>query len=158
ERSKRQVAELKNEVGKLRGEIENAQAGVAEAEDSDTVELADYKALESDRDRLAKKLAAAEARLADKSDSADDGRKRGEQQRRFELAVEEVRELKRANAELEAKLAKMRSGGGSAPSGTPADTSSDWESQKRRLLASLEADERDDEQAVTERATIEGTI
>jgi hypothetical protein len=34
----------------------------------------------------------------------------------------------------------------------------DWESQKKRWLASLEEDDRDDEEAVAERQTIEGTI
>jgi hypothetical protein len=34
----------------------------------------------------------------------------------------------------------------------------DWESQKKRMLASLEEDDRDDEESVAERQTVEGTI
>jgi chromosome segregation ATPase len=72
------------------------------------------------------------------------------------MAVEEVRELKRTNAELENKL-KSRGAGSSAPS--PASGGAlDWEAQKERLLASLEADGDDDEEAVEERTSIEGTI
>jgi hypothetical protein len=60
--------------------------------------------------------------------------------------------MKRANADLEAKL-KTR---GTA---VPAVSSGmDWEAQKQRLLASLEADQDDDEEAVAERTSIEGTI
>ena len=72
------------------------------------------------------------------------------------MAVEEMRELKRANTDLENKLAKSRSAGPGA--GGCTSTGLDWEAQKQRLLASLEADEPDDEEQVAERNTIEGTI
>ena len=77
-------------------------------------------------------------------------------QRRFELAVEDVRELKTKNAQLETQLAQAS---------TPTTASSadggamDWEAQKQRLLASLEGEGTDGGSArQEERATIEGTI
>jgi chromosome segregation ATPase len=69
------------------------------------------------------------------------------------MAVEELREAKRANSDLQAKLARK---GGDISGGAPGALN--WEAQKERLLASLEADDRDDEEAAEERQTIEGTI
>jgi chromosome segregation ATPase len=77
-------------------------------------------------------------------------------QRRFELAVEDVREFKTKSAKLESQLAAAGS-----KSSVPADGGGmDWESQKRRLLALLEGDgdTRGDPVHEKERATIEGTI
>jgi chromosome segregation ATPase len=71
------------------------------------------------------------------------------------MAVEELREMKHVNAELEAKL---RSRGNAVQASSDHSGGQDWESQKRRLLESLAADDRDDEDAVAERSTIEGTI
>ena len=70
------------------------------------------------------------------------------------MAVEDVRELKRTNAELEAKL-KSR-GGAVAP--VVSGGGMDWEAQKQRMLASLEEDDRDDDEAIAERQSIESTI
>lgn len=112
--------------------------------------------LRQDRDTLAERLVQAEAQAA-KSGSSDT--KRDDLQRRFELAVEDVRDLKRRNAELENKLAAARAGGGVAPE--PANGGKlDWEAQKRKLLAALEADDdhEHDEEREQERLTIEGTI
>ena len=72
---------------------------------------------------------------------------------RYELAMEDVRELKRRNEQLEA------SAGSIAP--TEQSDVSSWEAQKSRLLASL-ADEADeygmDDSRREEHVTIEGTI
>jgi DNA repair exonuclease SbcCD ATPase subunit len=74
------------------------------------------------------------------------------------MAVEDVRELKTRNAELESRLsAAKRSGGGG---GSADGGGMDWESQKRRMLASLEdeGDSGGDEDRQQERASIENTI
>jgi hypothetical protein len=100
------------------------------------------------------------ATAGDDHDDEDRREELAQLQRRFELAVEDVRDLKRRNAELEARLTEARSaGGGSAPGRDHPPDRLDWEAQKRRLLAALEADDRgDDEEAAQERMTIEGTI
>ena len=100
------------------------------------------------------KLEAAEAGLS-KAGKADP-HKVDDLERRLQMAVEEMRELKRANTELENKLTKSRNSG--APAGPVHSTGLDWEAQKQRLLASLEADDPQDEEQVEERNTIEGTI
>lgn len=115
----------------------------------------DLRKLENERDDLVKRLAAAEALLKKQVTSGEiDSRETLDLQRRFEMAVDEVRELKHANADFESKL-KTR---GHAPLPAAAAGGLDWESQKQRLLASLEADDDDDEEAVEKRASIEGTI
>jgi hypothetical protein len=114
--------------------------------------------LRSQCDSLKKELATAEQRLADAGEHEADAQDGDDQRHRFEMAVEELRDLKRVNAELEAKL---KSGGGAAA--TTSSGGLDWEAQKQRMLASLEADDagevdQHDEDAIAERESIEGTI
>jgi hypothetical protein len=149
---------LEAEIAELREELEQARAGADDAERSNSAGRAleaRLTKLQGERDLLAKQLAESEANLAEAS-KAGDGRKREEMQRRLELAVEDLREARRANADLEAKLAKSRSE--PKPSGAGSGGSMNWEAQKEKLLAALEADDRDDDDAVEERNTIEGTI
>jgi DNA repair exonuclease SbcCD ATPase subunit len=72
---------------------------------------------------------------------------------RYQMAVEDLRNERARSVALENKLAN-------AKAGSPADSQGmDWESQKRRLLAALEADfDDDDEQALEDRITIEDVI
>ncbi len=73
------------------------------------------------------------------------------------MAVSEVRDLKRKNAELADRPAG--GGGGSGGRLVSQDTGRlDWESQKRRLLESLENEEDENEEERETRLTIEGTI
>ena len=124
-------------------------SAVPESSDSEQV-----VALREERDRFARRLADAEAKLSKQSQAgASDQQASSDLQRRFELAVEEVRELKRTHAELELKLKARGTTAPSAPGG-----GLNWEAQKQRLLASLEADDDDDEEARQERTSIEGTI
>ena len=102
-------------------------------------------ALAAERDRLAAQLAEAQTRLAEAErrppSEGDDGKlaeELADMQRRYQLAMEDVRETKKKNAELEKRLAA----GGAQPSpAVAAGGGMDWEAQKRRLLAELEADE-----------------
>lgn len=144
----RRKAELE-ELARQAQEIEKLNSATTPGFDVD-----ELRKLEDERDRLVKRLAAAEAKLKKQATSGKrDSQETDDLQRRFEMAVDEVRELKRANAELEDKL-KAR---GNSPT-TAATGSLDWEAQKERLLASLEADDDDDEEAVEQRASVEGTI
>jgi hypothetical protein len=113
-------------------------------------------ALTKERDRLDKQLAEAKKRLAEAerkppAGGADDGKlaeELADMQRRYQLAMDDVRELKRKNADLEKRGA---GGGPAAPSAGAAD-GMDWEAQKRRMLAALEANESDDEGDEEEKA------
>lgn len=145
ERLKRELENLHSDHDKLTQEL-----AVSESVDrSESRELAELRA---DREALLQRLAKAEKN--GKSSGASDVNK-DDLQRRFEMAVEDVRDLKRQNAELESKLARAGGGGG----GSPATGKLDWEAQKRRLLASLEADfDPRDANRAEERLTIEGAI
>jgi len=73
--------------------------------------------------------------------------------RRFELAVEDVRELKNKNAELTDQLARAKS----SPGGSV--DAMDWESQKRRMLEQLDSDfSEKDEKGKADKMTVEGAI
>ena len=76
--------------------------------------------------------------------------------RRFEMAVQDVRELKTKNAELTDQLAKAKQGGGAAAA---SGGGSDWESMKKNLLAQLDSDfDAADEKQAADKMTVEGAI
>jgi len=127
-----QLAEARSRADQLAG---------AAAAAPDPSELA---ALRTEREELMARLADAEQRIASlldrlaaaeealQSPPAPGSAEQEDYRRRYEMAVEDMRELRAKVAALEAQLA---SGSGQAPAG-----SSDWEAQKRRILAALEAE------------------
>jgi chromosome segregation ATPase len=134
-------------------ELEHDLARRPAADQSDSTELV---ALRAERDALAERLEELERRPPAAIDP-DAERQLADLQRRFELAVEDVRELKTKNTQLESQLASA----GARCSVPPNDSDGmDWESQKRRLLAALEesSEAEEDEARRRERVTIEGTI
>ncbi|MEX2141421.1 MAG: hypothetical protein WD894_19300 [Pirellulales bacterium] len=76
-------------------------------------------------------------------------------QRRFELAVEDVRSLKRRNADLEDQMAAHKAGRNDAQ---PSAQGQDWESLKKRMLAELEADTGPSPARKEEQLSIENAI
>jgi chromosome segregation ATPase len=91
------------------------------------------------------------------ADNAGNPQEVDDLRRRFEMAVQDVRELKTKNADLTSQLAKAKAaGGGKAATGGAMD----WEARKQQMLAKLEAESDDeaDEKAQADRLTIEGTI
>ena len=159
--ARKRIAALEAQLAQLGGDLQRAQAEAVRSTDelcrvktSDSADREILATLRQERDAIAKKLSAAEARLSTTSEG--DLQKVDDLERRLQMAVDEMRELKRTNSDLESKLAKLRSSG---PATGPVQvTGLDWEAQKQRLLASLEADEPEDEEQVVERNTIEGTI
>jgi DNA repair exonuclease SbcCD ATPase subunit len=155
-----ELAEVRQQLETLTRETSGLRASLAAAQslagsDHPAANPQEVKQLKEERDNLAKRLAAAEA--AAKTGQGD-ARKNSDMERRLEMALDELRETKRANTELESKLVKARSSGGGGKGAAPPATGLDWEAQKQRLLASLEEDRSMDEGSVAERNTIEGTI
>lgn len=81
-------------------------------------------------------------------------------QQRYEMAIVEIRELRQKNAELEKKLAQIEQSGTK-----PVVTSSDgrildWEAEKQRILAALEAEAQEDSnpERAAERIRIQDVI
>jgi chromosome segregation ATPase len=155
----RELNELRETLARRTGEVEEAQRKIEALQTAapsgfDPEEL---RKLQEERDSLAERLSEAEAARTERAEGGDaDSQEMDDMRRRFEMAVDEVRDLKRANAEMESKL-KARPG---SPSLITGGGGMDWESQKQRLLASLEADgeEEEEEEATVERTNIEGTI
>ena len=162
--AQRQIEGLESETAELRKSLEKAQtAGAYSAQELvrsaeiGSEEREELAKLRNDRDSLAKKLAAAESRLSATLGAGEGATEKNDDlSRQLEMATEELRETKRANLDLEVKLTKSR--GTSAPSALGLAGGLDWEAQKQRLLASLEADDPGDEEAIAEHNTIEGTI
>jgi chromosome segregation ATPase len=133
-------------------ELEHDLARRPEASQADSAELV---ALRAERDALAAQVEELEQRPTTQVDP-DFERQLADLQRRFEMAVEDVRDLKTKNAKLESQLAAT----GSGPATASDSGGMDWESQKRRLLASLAetADDDGDPEYARERVKIKDTI
>lgn len=156
------TAELGNELDTMRekfemalGDLQSHRERVAELEQEiacrpalEIDDSAEIEQLRHERDDLARRLEEANE-FADPSQEMEDLRAR------FQMAVEDLRALKTENADLRDQLA---SGGGSAVAVD--NGGNDWESQKRRLLASLEGEGEGqiDAPRREERAAISGTI
>ncbi len=113
---------------------------------------AEQAAWNAEREALIDRLEEAESRLANA-----DSQRSADVQRRFELAIEDVRALKRCKAELEEELAAYKAGA-SRPVVAAVDEGGDWESQKRKFLASLESEDGAPRMQPEERLTIESTV
>jgi chromosome segregation ATPase len=130
-------------------ELEQELATRPAEDQSDSAELAHLRETCDDLRRQVKQFES-------QPPAADDSNaETAELQRRFEMAVEDLRQLKREKAHLEEQLAN------SSPAAVPVGDENDWEAQKRRFLASLEDEALEGQMSPErqqERATIEGTI
>jgi chromosome segregation ATPase len=142
-----QLAEIRHTLNARGDELETLRGTQRRL----SVELEEMRA---ERDQLLHQVdTTAKAQVTAKSKS-NEAAGDPELKKRFELAMDDVRQLKRRNSELEEQLASARAG--KAP---VADSGGlDWESQKRRLLASLEADDSTDPKRQEEKLSIESTI
>lgn len=115
--------------------------------------LQERNELVRDRDNL--QLALREAKEQPSESNAPDPQKLEELRRHLEVSLAELNEAKNRNAELEQQLSRK-----SRIAVSPTlNEGNDWESQKRRLLAQLEADEESESpEAVRERLAIEEVI
>ena len=78
--------------------------------------------------------------------------------RRHEMAMEDLRELRAANAELQQQLSDARAGKQETTVAAPGGTL-DWEAEKQRILNTLEHESGDvDEQRAADQLEIEGVI
>jgi chromosome segregation ATPase len=168
----RQEVNYDEQLETLRGELASATKVLAETrgECQRLEQAADASALDRTQDEetlaLRRELATLRAQLEQAQTAAPlavpdeaDNRKWEDMKRRFELALEDLRDLKHRNAELEDKLSHARTNSASPDNGA-ANGKGDWEAQKRRLLASLEADDEDEEDSDSrdQRMSIEGAI
>ncbi|MEX0867760.1 MAG: hypothetical protein WD030_10410 [Pirellulales bacterium] len=151
-----QKGQVRDHAARLEAENERLRSAAGDAGSADVDELLD--GLTQEKNELIQRLMAADERIAnlERQPSAGgtaDAEKLTDLKRRLEMAIEDNRTLKRRNADLEDKVA--------AGGGKPCDDEAgfDWESQKQRLIASLESDfDSNDSEQHAERLTVEGTI
>lgn len=121
----------------------------------DKHESPELASLRVERDALAERVAELENSPPPAID-ADREQEFLDMQQRFEMAVDDVRQLKRENADLHHQIAAAPT-----PTAAPVDDGAmDWQAQKARLLASLAEEDGEPipEPRRAERTTIEGTI
>jgi len=145
---------LKNKTPVVEYSIDSGEVERLEAEKKDlAARLAD----------LEKQLAETRKLLADAQTIRRDDNENEEVEdvcigRRYEMSIDEIRELKALNEELQQQLARLRQNGG----GTAAQISSgvlNWEAEKQRILAALESDfEEENEEDQEEKLKIEDVI
>lgn len=144
------VQKLKRENSSLREELSQRP----EAGNEPSPELV---AVRAERDALAQRVAELESAEAPAVD-ANLQQELEDLQRRFEMAVDDLREHKQENARLREQLAAKPA---AAPAAGGAGGSMDWASQRARLMEQLEQEDgasADEPARKQERATIEGTI
>jgi hypothetical protein len=131
-----------------------AGQALAERATASTSVDAEIQELRAEQQTLVERLAEAESNLA-KADS----QRNDDLQRRFELAVEDVRSLKRRNAELEEEALALKASAARPATATPASSDAPgWEAMKRQMMESLEADVDPSDSRAEERLSIEHTI
>lgn len=142
-----------SELKQLRSLLAEQAEGV-EGVDVETL-LEQLSELRLERDELVGRLADAERHFERTGDA--DSEHFQELQRRFEVAVHEIRELKAKNADLQQQAA--REAGNSRDKTQSSATGFDWEQQKLRLMQQLESDFDDrDPKEKTTKLSIESTI
>jgi len=113
--------------------------------------------LAADRDRLQAQLEEAEKQLRQIDFTARAPQEDDDLRRRFEMAVQEVRELKSENAELTQQLSAAKSA--ERPAAPSMAQGFDWESQKQRMLQQWESDlDSSDPQRSQDKLTVEQAI
>lgn len=144
------------DVQRLRGRVAELEQELASRPGADQKQSVELVHLRSERDALAERVAELEQQPAAAGD-ADAAQDLVDLQRRFELAVEDVRDLKKQNAELESQIADAKSRGSTVVA--PAASSGSWEALKQQMLANLEGEgDSGDDERQEERAKIEDTI
>ena len=135
---------LKAEVESSRSRYEELQQEVAAGAECIEGEGHALEELRAERDRLLDRLAEAEHRLAEAPKAACGNEDYEDMRRRHEMALDDLRDLKAENAELKKQLSEGHAGGASG--GATVGGAMDWESQKRRFLAALEAESGDEQE------------
>lgn len=152
------LAELQEEHETLKRSASKRESAASADANERIAGLEDERSSLSSRVQdLERQLTAANERAA-KALAADNPRGVEDLQRRLEMATDEVRKLKRQNADLEEKLATKQA---AAPRGTAPSSceGQDWESTKRRLLAQLEGEsQQEGGLGAEERLTVEKAI
>jgi chromosome segregation ATPase len=163
--------EIKADQGELQRQLESLQeecrilrAKPPAAENS--VDRREVERIEVEKKELTARLAELEGQLAEtrqeladaRAGSGKDKEDGDDLRRRYEMSIDDLRELKARNEELQEQLASARRGGGGSASQLSPGVLN-WEAEKQRILAALEADfEEDNEEDRGEKLKIQEVI
>jgi chromosome segregation ATPase len=157
-------SELHRQLESLQEECRRLKSKPPAAEN--TVDRREVERIEAEKKALAVSLADLETQLAEARQQLADARaNRGEDdedgdniRRRYEMAVDDLRELKARNEDLQEQLTRARQSGG-GNEGQIASGILDWEAEKKRILAALETDfEEENEEDREEKLKIQDVI
>jgi chromosome segregation ATPase len=150
-----QIAQSEKALDKQRQRFEQDLAK-ASSESGSAGMATELAQLRDEKTRLEGWLREAESKAAQGLDPAA-AQELDDLKQRLEMAMQDCRDLKNKNAELAQQLNAARAGGGA--SAATSDGGMDWESQKRRMLAQLEADfDENNEEQQQQKLTIEEAI
>ena len=160
-----ELSSLQSRLAAIEAERDSMQEllDAANREVSQQSEMAErIDKLQGERDALTQLLTEAEHQLSSGTGSGGGSDGNSEElddlRRRHEMAMEDLRELKTKNADLDKRLAAARSAK-SAAAGDNHGSGMDWESQKRRMLAQLESEyDESSEEDKAARLEIESVI
>jgi chromosome segregation ATPase len=156
--------ELQRQLESLQEECRILRDKSSAAENS--VDRREVERIEAEKKELAAHLADLEGRLAGtrqeladvRANSGEDGEDGDSLRRRYEMSIDDLRELKARNEELQEQLARARQGGG-GNAGQISTGVLNWEAEKQRILAALEADfEEEKEEDREEKIKIQEVI
>ncbi len=152
----RQVESLKEECRILRDKFAAAENSMDRAEveriKAENKEMADHLAV------LERQLVETRQGLAGAQNNRGTGDEDDDLNRRYEMSLDDLRELKARNEELQEQLARARQGGG-ANAGHIRPGVLNWEAEKMRILAALEANfEEENEEDREEKPKIQDVI
>jgi len=166
--SQKRAEDAEAELKSLQGKYDQLRQEQARRPDGGTGAEA-LRSVEAERDALLARLSEAESRLAESQGALAEARETGagggvpaggsaddDARRRYEMVLEDLRALKAQNAELQSQLAQARSA--TLPA-RAAGGALNWEAQKQRLLAALEADfDENNKETKAERLKIEEVV
>ena len=159
--SQQSGSERDEQLVSLQRRCEELEAAAANSDGA--VGSEEYEALRVERDQLAAELDDTRGKTRELEQRLDEAAEGGggdpELARRYEMAMDDVRELNQKVANLEQELEQAKSAGPSAQS-DDSGGGLDWEAQKAKILAALESESEGDDspEAAEERLRIEKVV
>jgi hypothetical protein len=157
---KKKVADAEATAQRAKQECDQERAASRNSDSTIQSTIVELTKLRDENKQLSTRLEEAEKR-AQEGGSGGGGGGGGQEmddlRRRFEMAVQDVRELKTKNVELTEQLTKAQHGTPAA--GAAAGGGNDWESMKKKLMAEMDADfDESNEQQKADKLTVENAI
>jgi len=155
---KKKLADAEAAAQKAKQECDLERAAGRNSDSTIQSTIVELTKLRDENKQLTTRLAEAEKHTKDALTGGPGGGQEMEDlKRRFEMAVQDVRELKTKNVELTEQLTKAQQAPKAAA--TAAGGGNDWESMKKRLMAEMDSDfDESNEAQKADKLTVENAI